>query len=385
MNKYLSLLCLPAMLIFMFASCSDDDGDGAGGGEGGGHEVEVVYENLVGEWICYYQHWEEGEDHQSESYYNDDNLAITFNEDRSGYLKSESAYDELLETGRSEYFTYTLSGNIINRNQDDVPWIIMSLKENELTLKRKDGDYIITAKFTRRKSLAGKVSHLSFLTDYDDSYDYHSYWFFYDFKGELNAIGFGLGAFDEDDNLTFEPQQNGVRYINWYNKGDRLKLIDHKDDGRYAEVFFNNTSIARAEYDNNGYLVEISNNYAKGTFTYSGGNMSSFNMSDTELKYEYSKEKNDESIDLNYFIDYFLPSNGTEYGCVNYLELGLAGKRSANLISRINTPEFVDYYFTYSYEKDSDGRISSITRNCINRYDNNLLNTCTISVEYYDE
>lgn len=98
MNKYLSLLCLPAMLIFMFASCSDDDDDGAGDGEGGGHEVEVVYENLVGEWICYYQHWEEGEDHQSESYYNDDNLAITFNEDRSGFLKSESVYDELLET-----------------------------------------------------------------------------------------------------------------------------------------------------------------------------------------------------------------------------------------------------------------------------------------------
>lgn len=379
MKKCLLLLWLPAMLALAFVSCSDDDDEGGGSGPGGGQKVEISYANLAGEWICYYQHWEEGPDYESESYYNNDDLGITFNEDHTGYLKSEGD-DELLEDGRSNYFTYTLSGNIIEVDGQDVPWIIVSLRTNELQLKFKDGDYIIIAKFMKRQSLEGKVKSIDFETDYGHDVDFHAYLFYYDFKGDLNGIGYTVGGYYEDDKLTFEQLTDGERYINWYYGGDRLRLIDNKSDGRYAEVYFGTTLVARAEYDGNGYLTSVTNGNNTIRYEYSGGNMSSFSTQDLKVDYEYSTELNDGSVDFNYFIDYFSPSDGNDYGYDNYLELGLDGKKSKNLISKTVTPDEVDYYFTYSYKRDAKGRISEITRKCIDRWGDDLLNTCTMTV-----
>lgn len=385
MKKCLLLLWLPAMLALAFVSCSDDDDEGGGSGPGGGQKVEISYANLAGEWICYYQHWEEGPDYESESYYNNDDLGITFNEDHTGYLKSEGD-DELLEDGRSNYFTYTLSGNIIEVDGQDVPWIIVSLRTNELQLKYKDGDYVIIAKFTKRQSLEGKVKSIDFLTDYGDGHvTNETYGFSYDFMGELNGISYYIGTTGGTDEMTFGAYDGNERNIYWYT-GEVLKLVDNKDDKRQAEVFLGNTLLAQATYNKDGYITSVSGDGTTIDFEYKGGNMSSCDFGDIKLGFEYSKEKNDASVDLNYFISEFFSSAGSLAVPWCYLELGLDGKRSQNLVSKIVTPDYFDYYYTFSYEKDYRGRISYIEKTCVDRHrPDTWLNRCSINIEYYND
>ncbi len=385
MKKFLFLLCLPVAMALAFTSCSgsDDDGENDGSGGGGGNLTEnVIKERLPGEWICYYQKWEEDGEDRGESYYNNDDLSLTFNEDLTGYLKSEGE-DELLEVGRSEYFAYSISGKNIIVDDGEVLWKIIALSETELELKSQDGTYIIIAKFVRRASLAGKVSKLSFRTEYNSdygSYDYETYSFSYDFRGELNGITIN------NKTLTYGPLMNGERYITWYD-GKRLRLVDKKDDGKYAEVFQNNALFAEAKYDTDGFLSSLNSGSNSIKFGYTGGNLSSMEFSGNYMiRYEYSEEKNDAGIDLNYFIGYFKAFNEIYCRYDNYVELGLEGKRSVNLVSRIVTPEDFDFYFTYSYEKDSRGHIAKITRTCGDNHNSgNWLNRSTINVEYYDE
>lgn len=379
MRKYLLMLCLPAVLAWIFISCSKDDVNKT---EDDGESLteEIIGQRLVGEWICYYQYWEESEidPYQEEAWYNTDDLSLTFNEDFSAYLKREGD-DELLEIGSSQNFTYGIMENTIHAYiyGEVFSWNILSLTETELEIKRKDGDYIIIAKFTKRASLSGKVSGLSLETEYSDWTDRDSYSFSYDFKGELKGIAFG------NKKLTYEPRQNNEMYINWYN-GDRLRLVDNKEDG-YAEVFHNNTSVVSAKYDKNGLLTDMVRGAYFIHYEYSDGNMSVWkNSNGIDIRYEYSKEKNDSNIDLNYFIDTISSSRGNSYDCANYMELGLGGKKSANLISGVFPGKGADVYFTYSYEKAHEGRISKIIRSCISSFDDTLLNKCTISVEYYD-
>lgn len=383
MKKNLYLLCM--FFILAFTSCADGDENGINGSEEGNYQVEVTYENLLGEWICYYQYWEEGNDSR-ESSYNTDDLSLTFNEDLSGYLKREHD-DELLEIGRSQNFTYMLSDQIIFLDiYSGEKWLITSLTETELTLKRQDEDYIIIAKFVKRKSLSGKVSKLFFKTEYmNGGVYYDTYSFSYDFKGELNGITYG------NKSLTYGPYQDDKVDIKWYN-GDRLRLVDKKKDG-YAEISSLGTVfVVNAQYDTDGFLVMLSDNNQVVEYKYLNGNLSSWeikseNKTEYKFGYEYSEEKNDANIDLNYFIGNF-PSDGNFYQFFNYLELGLEGRKSDNLISKIITPENFDIYFTYVYERDIKDRVYKITRMCTGRhdpYENDLLNKTTIDVEYYNE
>lgn len=372
------------MLALVLTACSsgNDDDDPDNPGEGDGVENlkdEEIYKKLIGEWICYYQSWVELDidPYPDEAYYNTDDLTMTFNEDLTGYLKSEGS-DELLEESNSHRFTYKINKQTIYADCDEIPWLITSLTDTELHLKWKDGDYIIIAKFVRRAPLSGKVANLYFKTEYNNdnaSVDNDFYSFSYDFRGELNGI-----AYNNNSKLTFGPYQNGERFINWYN-GDKLKLVD-KD--KSSEVFFDNSLIASAQYDDNGYLVAVSGGNSNIKYEYSKGNLSSWENSGMKVKYEYSKEKNDANIDLNYFIDY-LPSQGHVYQCSNYLELGFNAKKSNNLVSKI-LPEIShsDVYFVYSYERDAQGRISKILRSCFDYFGDDLLNKCTISIEYYE-
>lgn len=386
MKKHLFLFCVTAVLALLSCSSGDNDDDnGNGGGDVSGLTEEKIMQKLSGEWICYYQYWEEGgiEPYKEDAYYNTDDLSLTFDEDGTCYLKSEHD-DELLEVGRSSSsFTYTVSGQTIHLDGKDYKWIIMSLTDKELTLKRQDGDYIIIAKFTKRASLEGKVSRMSFDTEYNNNTykSYVTYSFSYDFRGELNGI------VRDNSRLTYGTVKDNERYITWYD-GKRLKLVDKKKDDYYAEVFLNNTSLAQAKYGKDGYLEALTDGNNSILFKYSNGNMTSMSYSTSEdvFKYEYSKEKNDANIDLNYFTDYFLAYDGYNLSYSNYLELGLDGTKSKNLVSKFVTPEDVDYYLTYSYERDAEGRVSKIIRTCWNRYGkNDWLNKCTIKVEYYDE
>lgn len=386
MKKYLFLLCLPAMLAWAFTSCSDEDK--IGDGDDGNNLTEtVINKRLTGEWICYYQYWEES-DYQEEAYYTDDGLSLTFYDDSSAYLKREGK-DELLEIGSSQDFIYEISGGIIHAYiyGEETLWNIISLTETELVIKWQDGDYIIMAKFVKRASLSGKVSGLSFQTEYnsDAPSDYTNYSLSYDFKGELKGITCNNKI------LTYEPCQDNEMYMNWYD-GKKLKLVDNKENG-YAELFLNNSSIAYAKYDRNGFLTDIVSGENVINYEYSNGNLVSWelwmqpaNYLRYKYEYEYSKEKNDANIDLNYFIDVFSISEGNSFYATNYWEAGLAGKKSDNLVSKVFIPnEGYDIYYTYSYERDAEGRISKIIRLCNNRYDGEWLNRSTINVGYYSE
>ncbi len=155
MKKYL-FLCLSAMLALVLVSCSSDSNDDDLANGGNKVNNEEVYKKLTGEWICYYQYWEESEisdPYKEDAYYSTDDFAITFNEDLTGYLKvvssADNDYDELLEHGHSENFTYKVDKLIIYTDGDD-QWLITSLTDTELHIKWQDGDYIIIAKFVRR-------------------------------------------------------------------------------------------------------------------------------------------------------------------------------------------------------------------------------------------
>ena len=387
MRKYLFLLFLSALWVLAFTSCSGDDESGTDDGGEKTQTEETIAEKLVGEWICYYQYWEES-GYREEAYYNTDDLSLTFYEDFSAYLKREGK-DELLEIGSSQDFTYA----VIDKEKaiyayiynEAYRWNVTSLTEAELEIKWQDGDYIIIAKFTKRAKLTDKVAALSYKTEYAGGAgsSYQTYSFSYNFKGEIDGITCN------NDKLTYEPRQDNEMYMNWYN-GDRLKLVDNREKG-YAEVSFNNTSVAYAEYDKNGQLTSTEGVNKSQKYEYKNGNLSSVEAwSGVHLVYkygyEYAFEKNEANIDLNYFIDPDAISEGNSYSCGNYWELGLAGQKSRNLISKITTPDDYDFYYTYMYKKDAKGRISEITRTCVNRFDSNdWLNKCTISVRYHNE
>lgn len=384
--KFKSFIMLLAytMLIAFNTACSTDKDEEINSGEVGNSENESVYKYLLGEWICCYQYWEEGgiSLSQHEAYYNTDDLSLTFNEDNSGYLKSEGD-DELMEVGLSYDFTYRISGQVIYAvlagNRDE-KWSIISLNEDELSLKWQDGDYFIIAKFVKRKSNEGKVKSIKIKTEYsgNTSTTFRTYSFVYNFNGDLNEIIYN------NKKIVYELVEGNEMYITWYN-GDKFKLIDNRKEGYYADVYLNNTLWANAKYDQAGYLVAVINGEKMIKYEYSNGNLisseDSFGFSCT---YEYSDEKNDVNIDLNYFIDEFSASYGNLYDYTNNVELGLSGNKSKNLISKIIIPnELWDYYLTYTYERDENKRISRILRESIDKYSGMCLNKSIIDVEYY--
>ena len=224
------------------------------------------------------------------------------------------------------------------------------------------------------KKLTYKTTRSNGQPSYSDGY----FEFMYDSKGEINAIKCN------DKTLTFGSMNNGEREITWYN-GHKLTLVDHKADARNAEVFQDGVSIARAEYDKDGCLTTITNGSEVLTYGYSEGNMSYFYNEPDRYEYKYSGEKNDADVDLNYFIQ-IDPYSDKAYYCANYIELGLGGKKSENLLSDIKTPESLGFDYSFSYKKDSKGRLVEVTRVAQDRHNpGEWIDKCVITVEYYVE
>lgn len=374
--KHFVMLFICSMMLFISFACSRELDDSEVDGEY--PQKEITYENLAGEWICFSQHYEEGGENTGDEYYNTDRLSLTFNEDQTGHLRSETN-NQLLEIGGDKEFTYQLSGGAIyNDIYGYQKWIILSLTEKNLTLKYQDEDFIIIAKFVKRADLNGKISKIIFLTEYDsgDNYENSNIEFSYDFMGELNGIN------KNGKKLIYLLGENNKKFITWYD-GVTYELVDNKSEDNVATLLQNNMVMMTAEYSKDGYLDKIFDN--KGdyiNFKYLNGNLLSYEYGSTKFTYDYSNEKNDANIDLNYFIN---KGDGYSwFNCSSYMELGLSGKKSNNLISQLNTPEDFDFYYTYAYERDGDGRISKIIKTCKNRYDkDDILNKCTIEVKYY--
>lgn len=234
-----------------------------------------------------------------------------------------------------------------------------------------DDDSVIEG---RLKRLTYKTTRSNGQPSYSDGY----FEFVYDLNGKINAIKCN------DKTLTFGPLKDGEREITWYN-GHKLTLVDHKADARYAEVLQDGVSIARAEYDKDGYLTTITNGSEVLMYGYSEGNMSYFYNEPDRYEYKYSGEKNDADIDLNYFIR-LDPTPDKAYYCANYIELGLGGKKSKNLIAEEKWPESLGFDYVYSYKKDSKGRLAEITRVAQDRNNpGEWVDKCVITVEYYEE
>lgn len=78
---------------------------------------------------------------------------------------------------------------------------------------------------------------------------------------------------------------------------------------------------------------------------------------------KFSNEDNDANLDLNYLVDRYVFNIYTACGLFNYL-----GQRQSKLVSEIRLGEGADGYYTFEYERDSKGRISKITRYCMDTY-----------------
>lgn len=141
----------------------------------------------------------------------------------------------------------------------------------------------------------------------------------------------------------------------------------------------NELLVATPVYDTDGYLQSVNNNM----FGYEHGNLVVFNRRELIYNYEYSGEKNNTNLDLNCII-----SNCSEFEYDYshfslFAPFGFYGDRSANMISRINLGQYADIYYVYSYERDLQGRIDTITCNCINKWnEGDVLNYTVYKILY---
>ena len=140
----------------------------------------------------------------------------------------------------------------------------------------------------------------------------------------------------------------------------------------------NQILVASPEYDSDGYMVALNNN----VFDYANGNLLTFSCRGSIYTYEYTEEKNDANIDLNCFIS----SSGTyeyDYGHFSlFAPFGFYGKSSENLISKEIWFESADFDYEYTYEKDDQGRVSSITRKTMLRFSDKMLSRTTYEISY---
>lgn len=395
MKKFLRLLCLPLLLSVVAVSCSEENDNLPGGDDPSGVTGEVIGEKLIGEWVCYYQYWE-GDGYsprEGDVYYNNDDYGLTFYDEFTAYLKCEGN-DGLLELAVSSGFQYETKDKYIIFDEE-TKWLITTLTSKELHLKWVDEEEgrMNIAKFVRKEkktSLAGLVSSITTsVFDTTERYD-----FSYNYKGELVGIKCGGRS------LTLGSTYNGKQRITWYD-GKRLELADKRQENNKAEITDEGRTVVEADYDRNGYMTSatgetrtsVSGSRDTILYSYSDGNLAKMTVIDNYIRFrneydfsfEYSREENNANIDLNYFIGYIFASGSNDYGSCTSFELGMAGKPSRNLLSKVNTPEDVDIMYTYTYEKNAQGRISGIKRTCTDKWAGEILHTADIRVEYYAE
>ena len=126
-------------------------------------------------------------------------------------------------------------------------------------------------------------------------------------------------------------------------------------------------------YDDNGYLKQ----YESIFYGYSKGNRSSVALGKKDLLvcfYEYTKNLNNTSIDLNSVISTYTPRLGAWFD--------LVGKRSMYLVESSTDVNIKNNTQIYSYELDNKNRISKIT--CVAKSGYNIMYTNYYEIDYYD-
>lgn len=279
-------------------------------------------------------------------------------------------------------------------NFGDYHWYIFQLTERVLIIYRFYGDYIIIYYYFRIgdfnvpepepepepvKNMIIEIQESTFRGATEPS-SVNTYRFTYDDEGRIQNYYIINGNYAYDWTYSYK----GVEEV--YVTGDESYMAYIMRDGG-IEYLYNTTVestdgklVASPVYDENGYMVLLNNN----TFEYENGNLVTFNCRGSVYTYEYTDEKNNANLDLNCFIS---NCSTYEYDYSHYslfAPFRFYGKSSENLISKEIWFTGADFDYEYEYEKDSQGRISSIVRKTMSRYNADMLSRTTYTITYAD-
>ncbi len=317
---------------------------------------------------------------------------LNIDEDGTGYFGNGSgdgntgfnwSLDESGNTGGSDKYD---SGNpSISFNGQR--WYIFQLTKSMLILYRITDRYIIIYYYYRVGDYNGnnepsvqpesRVYRINSTTTYNSSASAQTdvYTFEYDEQGRIREYSISNGNYTYEFSYSYK----GVEEV--YVEGDEL-YKGYLKDGRLTELYTNTVTapqrlVASPTYNEEGYISSVNDM----TFIYDAGNM--IGASGYMYSYEYGDLENNTNIDLNSIISDY---SSYEYQYSHYslfAPFGFYGKFSKNLlITKRFLDDSADVYYTYLYEEDSEGRIATIVRNCIDKHGGRTLNTTTFKVFY---
>lgn len=199
--------------------------------------------------------------------------------------------------------------------------------------------------------------------------------FEYDKQGRIKTYSFD----DRKSKSTFNYTYKGVEEIHVSGGGESYTGYLNNNQ---LEKLFSTTSaqklVAAPQYNSEGYISSINNIQ----FIYESNNL----IKSSTCTYEYTDEKNNANIDLNCIISNYSKNYENQYSHYSlFAPFGFYGKFSNNLISKESIDESADFFYEYAYEIDSEDKVNTITRKCIDKHNvGNILNT-TIFVIFYQQ
>ena len=269
---------------------------------------------------------------------------------------------------------------------DGERWYIFQLTKSMLIIYRVTDRYIILYYYYRVGDFNGtgnnenpepglsKVTRIVETIDYvgSDRKSVSTYSIAYNDDNRVSNYTITNGNYS----YSFDYTYNGNEQV--YIEGDEEHSGLMNGDGYLTLVDYQSAAAvtgARASYNEEGYLISFNNEYF---FTYDkNGNLTVMD----NFSYEYGNEKNDANIDLNCII-----SNCSNYEVAYshfslFAPFGFYGKASAAMISK-EVGKNYDWYSTYTYERDEEGRLTQIVRKSINAFNGEILNVATFDVSY---
>lgn len=359
-------------------------------------EPHSVAQMIVGQWRVDHAEWADKNGNVIEEPDITDTPELNFDENGMGYFGNGVSdgnggfnwnIDESGNMGGGDKYDDSNPSITFNGQR----WYIYQLTKSMLILYRITDRYIIIYYYYRVGDYNGnneppvqseaRVYKIESITTYNSSAPTQSdiYTFDYDDQGRIREYSISKG----NHVYEFNYRYNGVEEV--YVEGGNEKYRGLLKNGRLTELYSNTVTapqnlVASPLYNVEGYLSSVNNM----TFIYDKENLTSITVSNTMYNsYEYSDLENNANIDLNSIISncsYVHEYNYSHYSL--FAPFGFYGEFSGNLISKELWRESADINFEYIYEKDSEGRVSTIVRKCISKFDGSTLNTTSFEIFY---